>query len=887
MSSHRTVSLWVIPVVLVLAAPIFGQTAGEPAGDASSYLGRPLTEALLDLEARGLKLLFTSQVVRPDMRVTAEPGAESLRGILDELLAPHGLQAEDGPGGTLVVVPAPPGETAIRGIVRDLYSRRPLANVQVLIPGTALDAMSAEDGSFTITGVEPGTYTVEARRPGFVVEPLSGVTVAAGRVTEIAFELVAAPVPLDEIVVTPSLISLLRADPVATFGLTSEEIGALPHLGDDLFRALTLLPGTTAMEFSAQFHVRGGRTDEVLVMLDQLELFDPYHIKDFSSALSIIAPYAIDKVELSLGGFPAPFGDRMAGVLDMTTVEPDEGDRHLGLSILSLQAGGAGLFDGGRGNWLGVARLGSLKLVEHYVSSEVQPKYGDAFVKLEHQLGSGRLGIRVLHAEDRLDTLILEGSDVEETRTSYGNTYLWVTHRALLGSKLYVDTVASGGRIDQDRFAEQTKDGEFEFTVDDRRDLEIGAFKQEWNHELSDRQYLRWGFDVRRLDSHYDYRNRDAIEPLPDGFGDSNGMDGEDEGDEDEGDKDGEDEDGEEGGMDEDPGFAFVDRIRGDQVGVYLSDRLRLSDKVTAELGLRYDEHSVTRDRDLSPRFNLVAAVGRSTTLRAAWGHYFQSQRIYELLVEDGETDFFPSERTEQVAFGLDQVFRGGSLRVDFYHRDVTHPRPRYESLYEPADEFPEVQADRVRIAPERSTARGVEVFLRGAWKQLDWWLNYAFATVEDDIDGRDVPRSFDQPHTFNASLAYRIRDAWTLNLAFRYHTGWPTTAVGGRLEVDDEGEAEPVLVFGPIRGERLSDYHRLDLRASRRWQLKRCEVSFFLDVQNVYDRRNLAGFDVEFEFLETDDGDLVLGNDGQPIVVPVEEHWGGILPSFGIDFKF
>ncbi|MEE8526458.1 MAG: TonB-dependent receptor, partial [Thermoanaerobaculia bacterium] len=749
----RSVWSWWISILLLAAMPGFA----DPADPGSKYADRSLTEALLDLEAAGLKLVFTSQVVRPELLVTAEPTSGSLRGILDELLAAHGLRTEAGPGGTLVVVPADPAETAIRGTVRDLYSGRPLAFVQILIPGTALDAMTAEDGSFAITGLEPGTYSVEARRPGFVVEPLSGVTVAAGRVTEVAFELVASPVPLDEIVVTPSLISLLRADPVATFGLTSEEISALPHLGDDLFRALTLLPGTSATEFSAQFHIRGGRTDEVLVMLDQLELFDPYHIKDFSSALSIIAPYAIDKVELSLGGFPAPFGDRMAGVLDMTTVQPDQGRRHAGLSILSVQLGGSGLFDDERGNWLGVARVGSLKLVESYVSSEVQPEYGDAFVKIEHAVGSGgSLGIRVLHAEDRLDTLIIEDGDIEETNTSYGNTYLWITHRALLTSKLYVDSVASGGRIDRVRFAEQTKEGEFEFLIDDRRDLDIGAFKQGWNYQPSDRQYLRWGLDVRRLDSHYDYVNEDVIDPLLEALEGPSGEDGE---------------------------VTFFERIRGEQAGAYFSDRLRLSDAVTAELGVRYDEHTVTKDRDLSPRFNLVAAVGKSTTLRAAWGHYFQSQRIYELLVEDGETDFFPSERTEQFALGLDHLFRGGSLRIDLYHRDVTAPRPRYENLYEPADSFPEVQADRVRIAPQRSTARGVECSLRGAWKKLDWWFNYAYATVEDQLEGRDVPRGFDQPHTFNASLAYRIHPNWTLNLAFRYHTGWPTTAVGGRLE--------------------------------------------------------------------------------------------------------
>ena len=74
-------------------------------------------------------------------------------------------------------------------------------------------------------------------------------------------------------------------------------------------------------------------------MLDQLELFDPYHIKDFGSSLSFIAPQAIAEVDLILGGFPASFGDRMGGVLDMRTVEPARSYGHLGLSIVTAQAG--------------------------------------------------------------------------------------------------------------------------------------------------------------------------------------------------------------------------------------------------------------------------------------------------------------------------------------------------------------------------------------------------------------------------------------------------------------------------------------------------------------------------------------------------------------------
>ena len=98
-------------------------------------------------------------------------------------------------------------------------------------------------------------------------------------------------------------------------------------------------------------------------------------------------------------------------------------------------------------------------------------------------------------------------------------------------------------------------------------------------------------------------------------------------------------------------------------------------------------------------------------------------------------------------------------------------------------------------------------------------------------------------------------------------------------LEEDDEGELEPVLTFGPRNGERLADYHRLDLRVSREWRLRKGSLSFFLDLQNLYDRSNLAGFDVEFEVEE--------GAGGGVEVIKIEELWGGFLPSIGVEWEF
>ena len=79
--------------------------------DRQRFLGRSLADALRALQAAGLRIVFSSATVTPDLRVDTEPRATHARQRLDELLAPHGLKAQDGPGGVIQVVRAEPGAT--------------------------------------------------------------------------------------------------------------------------------------------------------------------------------------------------------------------------------------------------------------------------------------------------------------------------------------------------------------------------------------------------------------------------------------------------------------------------------------------------------------------------------------------------------------------------------------------------------------------------------------------------------------------------------------------------------------------------------------------------------------------------------------------------------
>ena len=767
---------------------------------------------------------------------------------------PHNLLAF-----CLLSAPLPPAAAdtgSVHGAVHDGVGR-PLAGATILMPTAAVKATSRDDGGFELAGLAPGSYTLEARLPGYTVDRREAVAVLAGQTAELHFTLYPVATPLDEVVVS-STFSILREEPVAAVNLSREQILDLPHFADDLYRAVMVLPGTNNSDISGRFGVRGGYHSQILVQLDGQELFEPFHLKDLQGLFSILDPEVVGGVDLIPSGFPAEYGDRMTSVLDMSTSTPTERRTHVGISFSNAWIGSAGTFAGDKGHWQGSLRRGYLDVVLEFAQDsddddeDPSPRYWDAFGKLAYQLTpSQSLSFKALAADDSLTYEEVDDvDDFDRVETGYGSAYLWLGHQALLGPKAFVDTIASVSRVDGERVANFLDGPEF-FDLTDDRALDIVALKQDWSYQPVERHYLKWGFEVRDYEAAYAYSNT-LFQRYP--------ID--------------------------DPRFlpadvsrAFTGDFSGEHYSLYAADRLRLGRRFTAELGLRYDEQTLLDDDQVSPRLNLVVDLGAGSLLRAGWGRFYQSQRPHELDVQFGETEFFPAERAEHWTLGLEKDFSRVSLRADAYHRRVDDPRPRYETVFDPFIPFPESAQDLVRLDPEEATAQGLELHVASKnGRRFTWWASYALSKVEDQIDGADVDRAFDQTHALTVNANWRPATKWNLNWVWTYHTGWPTTPVTAELDFTGD-DYRIVHDVGPFYSERLDDYHRLDFRASRTSQLKKGRLSLFIDVQNLYNRDNARGIDI-------DDEDFFQRPDGSFGVSFPEQDWLGILPSFGITWE-
>jgi outer membrane receptor protein involved in Fe transport len=682
------------------------------------------------------------------------------------------------------------------------------------------------------------------------------IEVATGRdPVAVAFRLEPLARFLSEITVSPSRYTLYEETPEVRTSLSREDVSRLPHFGEDPFRAVRWLPGTSGEDLSSQINVRGGETNETLVLLDGLEIQDGYHLKELFNMLSIVDAEIIDGLEFTSGGFPVSFGNRMSSVIDMTSSNAGPARTSLALSTTNLSLLSEGYFAGGRGRWTVSARRTDLDMVIEWVDPEngLEPSFGDAFAKISYLLGerSSFAAEALLSTDDTHYTE--ENGHLEELMdASSSNGYAWLSVKTAWTPRLLSQTVLSTGRVEQERegFVDYWYQ---EGTVDDERSFDVVGFKQDWSLDFADRHVLLWGFDVRSQEASYDYSSRSIVwDPLYLEGGEPHVTDRD---------------------YDLDP--------EGDSFGVYLADRFRLAEPLVVEVGARWDRQTYTgHDDQWSPRATVSWELADSTTMRAAWGLFHQAQHINDLQVADGITTFWPAQRAEHRLLSLEHdISTNYDVRVELYEKKLTDVRPHYENLFNPIEIFPEIEADRVLVAPDRSRAEGVEITVRrNGGRRLSWWLSYAWAKAEDEIDGSWVPRSWDQRHSANFVVNYRPKDKWNFNLAGSYHTGWPTTGIEGEIVYDDNGYAYVVAHLQERNGERLPYYLRIDFRASRTFQLRRSSCEVFLEVTNLLNRDNTARPE-GFGYSSNPDGSLD---------IEVEwEGWMPLIPALGFRWTF
>lgn len=149
---------------------------------------------------------------------------------------------------------------------------------------------------------------------------------------------------LDSVVVAAKERRSLKSTQISATNMPVATICSMPAtLGEiDILKSLQMIPGVqSGGDGNVSLHIRGGSSSQNLFLIDGMPLYNPEHFKGYVSAIN---PANIEDVILYKGGFPAQYGNRLSGIVDVTTKRGDinayHGQLNIGLFSISAFAGG-------------------------------------------------------------------------------------------------------------------------------------------------------------------------------------------------------------------------------------------------------------------------------------------------------------------------------------------------------------------------------------------------------------------------------------------------------------------------------------------------------------------------------------------------------------------
>ncbi|MCZ6775777.1 MAG: TonB-dependent receptor [Ignavibacteria bacterium] len=814
---------------------------------------------------------------------------------------------------------------AISGAVLTADTRQGLPLATVLIAGTTIGTVTNEKGEFALTSLNPGDYTIHVRLMGYEDAWLEGIRVRRGKTIKVNIAMVEAAIPLEEVQVTADRMKPQDDIRSSVLAVTPFRAKTLAGVGEDVLRTLEALPGVLSPnDFTSQLVIRGSGPDQNLIVMDDIEIFNPYRLYGI---ISMFNPETASDISLITGGFPVKYGDRLSAVIDVTNREGDKSTPMGG--SLNASITNANLVLNGRspvgldGSYVVSARrtyydliLGPIAKNSGLVKGDVAfPHFTDVQGKIVLEPGHGhkfiangissRDGVELVAGPDRdaPDSLTV----LDDTRNDVlGFAWHYVPSRKFfskLGFSWYRNsgiTEFGGDFIDPSLNRELFENGGdttgirfFNVEFDSRYVFRKYSLKEQMTWIARGQTIeIGAGVDFMKTSLIWHFRPDETLQSLLQSRNTAVVRD-------------------------------FVQTKVYERLNLFAQDKIKLTEQLAVQPGLRLDHFGILGKTYIQPRLNVSYALSPITTLRAAVGLYYQSPGYEKLLDQDKFFDLtnaavgdLEAEKATHYILGVDRWIDNQWLfRVETYYKKFDDvivqeyvPGTLYESYPIPGGDIRTpsgwtqpvaVKGDSLTNNPiNAGTGRsyGIEILLEkkniGPDSRISGWITYALAKGERVRDNIITPFRFDQRHTVNVVVDYRITSWLDVGIRWRYGTNFPytepvgikpriaTVTKNGREERVIETDINGDVIFNTDRGgeenrfsHRLPAYHRLDLRLTAQADYWGLDWNFYIDVINVYNRNNILVYRFHIE------DDLTIGRN-EVSMLP-------LLPTLGFSVRF
>lgn len=632
-------------------------------------------------------------------------------------------------------------------------------------------------------------------------------------------------------------------------------VNTLPILGGerDVLKVLQFLPGIQqGQEGTTGFFVRGGNSDQNLILVDEATIYNPNHLYGL---FSMFNANAIKSVTITKGGFPARYGGRLSSVLDIRTKDGNKENYSVegGLGLLSANLTVQGPLEKGKSSFIISGRRSYLDLItKPFLPNGINGINYTLFdfnAKLNYTLGKNdHLFLGYFRGKDKAD---YTGASSLNFQTEFGNTTGTVRWNHLYGSKLFSNTsfiyndYHLGLSTTQGKYYSNLYTGIKDFTG-----------KTDFTYLPGANQKIRAGVS-------YTYhtlfpgavsakvpKRGNRIDLIPDS----------------------------------------IPKTYSNELAFYISDELKVNDIVSVDYGLRVPVFTADQKSYVfaEPRFTAKFAITKATSIKASYTKMNQFVHLVPNSTASLPTDIWlTSNRTikpqssRQYALGLFKNFRdnGFETSVEVYYKTMDN-----QALFKEGTQLNLNTNINSSLAFGSGKSYGVEFFVKKNFGALTGWLSYTLSKTTQifpDLNaGKEFPFAYDRRHNLSATAIYKLNDRWTFSADFTLYSGAAYTLPAGKVFASDEGSLYDNVYYDYTsrNNSRLPLYNRLDIGASNKKKVRLfgrdCEREWAFGIYNVYNRQNAY-----FVYLTTD------YTTKQPQAKQVSLL--PILPSVSFNFKF
>ena len=739
------------------------------------------------------------------------------------------------------------GVGTISGQVREANTRLPLVSANVILLGTDFGAATDANGNFILRNVPSNTYQLRASIIGFRSQIKTDIIVQPGKMTQVDFELFPETIQIENVVVRADYFTkdILQPNSIKTFGY--EEIRRSPGGFEDVVRALSVLPGVAQADAGRNdLIVRGGAPSENLYVVDGLEIPNINHFGTQGATggpLSYINLDFVRETSFSTGGFPVIYGDKLSSVLKID-LRKGRNDRFGGKATISASQFGLNLEGPGvsqNSNFIFSARRSYLDLIFKAAGFAFVPEYYDVLSKYEYSIDNqNSISFLFIGAfndvkffndtpEKRFDNSRILGSDQIQYATG-------LSYRRLLKNG-FLNFSLSRNFTDFNSIQSDTLLNPI-FKNISREEENI--FKLDVVHKFSPTVEMNFGVSSKLIEFDADIFFPNFVSS----FGDTLSI------------------------------TSLNKSERFFKGGSYLNFNFSLFNKLITNLGVRMDYFNALNSKfTFSPRFSISYPLSGITNFNLSTGIYHQTPS-YIWLIADRTNRNLKSIKVNQFILGFDhQLNDDALLKIEGFVKDYNnYPTSlirQYLVLSNTGagfsgsdDNFSSFGLEPL-VSSGYGISRGVELSIQKKLSDTPYYGIFSFTYAKSDFtsfDGIKRDGAYDQNFIINLSGGYKIDKHWEVSTKFRFASGRPYTPF----------QNNGTQLVSDYNSRRLKSAHSLDLRVDRRWNFQGWSLITYLDIQNIYNQKNLSGIRWDRKKNQIDESSSI-----------------GILPSIGISAEF